>query len=322
MPKKNSNIRIVFMGTSPFAKEILESLAKNNYNLVSAYTQPDKPSGRKKELHASEVKKFCQEKNIHLEQPEKFGAVAIEKLRQFEPDIIIVAAYGKILPKTVLDIPKFSAINIHPSILPKWRGPSPIQNAILEGEKETGITIMRMDAGMDSGDILTQEKMLISDIDTSESLLQKASKQSSHLLLQTLPAWIENKIIPKKQGADKATFCKIISKEDGKINWQESAEKIYNKFRAFYPWPGIFCFWNLNGKNARLKFTQISIEKNTSNEIWQLKSGTVVKINGNVGVLTTDGILMLEEIQMEGKKNMVAKEFVIGYPKFFGSVLI
>lgn len=321
MPEKNSTIRTVFMGTSLFAKEILEALIKNNYALVSVYTQPDKPFGRKKELHASEVKKFCQEKNIHLEQPEKFDTEAIDKLRHFNPDIIIVAAYGKILPQAVLDLPKFGAINIHPSLLPKWRGPSPIQNAILEGEKETGITIMLMDAGMDSGDILAQEKMLISDTDTSESLLQNASKQSSVLLLKTLPLWIEKKIAPKKKDDSKAIFCKIIKKEDGKINWQESAEKIYNKFRAFYPWPGIFCFWNINGKDTRIKFTQISIEKNTPDEIQKLQVGLVIKINDKIGIITTDGSLILDEIQIEGKKNMSAKEFFIGYPKFIGSVL-
>jgi methionyl-tRNA formyltransferase len=310
------------MGTSLFAAEILDSLAKNSYNLVSVYTQPDKPSGRKKELKASEVKKFCQEKNIPVEQPEKFDVAAIEKLRQAKPDIIIVAAYGKILPQAALDLPKFHAINIHPSMLPKWRGPSPIQNAIFEGEKETGITIMLMDAGMDSGDILAQEKMLISGIDTSESLLQKASKQSSVLLLKTLPLWIERKITSEKQDDEKATFCKIIEKEDGQIDWRETAEKIYNKFRAFSLWPGVFCFWNIDGTNMRIKFNQISIQKNISAENMQLKSGTVIRINDSLGVRTNDGAIVLENIQIEGKKNMTAKEFANGYPKFIGSVLL
>jgi methionyl-tRNA formyltransferase len=318
MPEKSLNIRTVFMGTSLFAKEILESLVKNNYNIISAYTQPDKPLGRKKELNASEVKRFCEEKNIPLKQPANFTEKEIDELRNLHPDIILVAAYGKILPQKILSLPKFGAVNVHPSLLPELRGPSPIQCAILQGKTETGITIMLMDAGMDSGDILAQEKMPISLSDTSESLLQKASEQSSGLLLKTLPLWIANEIIPKKQDASKATFCKIINKEDGKINWHtDSAENIFNKFRAFYPWPGIFCFWN----NTRLKLAQISVQKNSFKENPELTSGTVSKINGNIGVKAAEGIIILEKIQPEGKKEMKINAFANGYPQFIGSVL-
>lgn len=253
-------------------------------------------------------------------EPKKFDAEIIAELKWQKPDLIIVAAYGKILPQEVLDIPGFGALCVHPSLLPKFRGPSPIQNALLENEKETGSTIIFMNAGIDSGDILAQRKTIIEENEIYPGLLSKLAELSSDLMLETLPLWVEQKINPQKQIDDQATYCQLIERSDGQIVWANDAISIHNQYRAFFLWPGIFTFWEKDGLNLRLKLSKISLDPLSSADD-NRKFGQVFKLEDRVAVQTSMGAIILEEIQLEGKNNLRIAEFVTGYPEFIGSIL-
>lgn len=311
------NLKVVFMGTSDLSEAILESLIDNEYNLVGVFTKPDTKVGRKQEIIEPLVKKMAKEKNIPVFQPVKFKDEGTEALKNLSPDLVVVAAYGKIIPKIALEIPKFGFINVHVSILPKYRGASPIQNALLAGEKETGVTIMLMDEGVDTGDILAQEITPIESDDTTESLMTKMASVGANLLIKTLPLWIEGKIEPKKQTHQDATHCQMINREDGKISWSDSAENIHNKYRAFTPWPGVFTFWKNGSKIVRLKLNSIS--KTDSNKDYQI--GEVFQIGNEVAIQTNEGAIILREIQKEGKKSSDLKSFINGHKNFIGSIL-
>lgn len=313
-------IRIVFMGTPRFAESILAELIEKHYNLVAVYTRPDNAIGRKQEIQESAVKKLASQHTLPLEQPEKFGDATLEKLKDYKPDLIVVVAYGKILPASVLKIPGFGCINIHPSLLPAFRGPSPIQNALLVGAEETGTTIMLMDESIDSGDILAQETLAIAAEDMLPTLTEKLATLSGTLLLRTLPLWIERKIIPKKQDTSKVTLCQLIEREDGHILWINDALSIYNSFRALSPWPGVYSFWNRDKKQIlRLKLTCITYQKHSPQIQHHL--GEVFELGEKIGVQTSQGVIFLEEVHLEGKVNVSIGEFIKGYPNFIGSIL-
>lgn len=311
--------KIVFMGTAEIAKEILESLVRSGYAISAVVTQPDKKTGREQETKFGPVKEFSVSNKITVFQPDKLDEEAIKKIKDLDPDLIVVIAYGKIIPKEILEIPKYKSINIHPSMLPKFRGPSPIQNAILAGEKETGITIMLVDEKMDHGDILVQTKVLIYPNETTETLSQKIAPVSSRLLLEAIPLWIEGKIKPKKQDDTKATYCQLIEREDGHIFWDETAEDIFNKYRAFQPWPGIFSVWEKDGNHSRIKLAKITLQDENQEKKREL--GEIFETNNKIGVNTSKGVIILEEIQLEGKKPITIKEFVNGHKDFIGSKL-
>ncbi len=311
-------LRAVFMGTSEFAATILVSLVKENYNLIAVYTQPDKKAGRDQEVKESAVKIIAEENKIPVFQPTKLNEETVTGLKNQKPDLIIVAAYGKILPKEVLEIPGFGAINVHASILPRFRGPSPIQNAILSGETETGITIMLMDKGIDTGDILRERSLKIKPDETTPELSKRLSELASKLLLETLPLWIERKITPRKQDDSKATLCQLIEKTDGKIIWADSAESIYNKFRAFRPWPGIYTFWEVGNSIKRTKLNKIKLAENISKEH---HLGEVFRHDKDIAIQADPGAIIIEEIQMEGKPSVKIQDFLNGYPNFIGSIL-
>jgi methionyl-tRNA formyltransferase len=233
--------------------------------------------------------------------------------------LIIVAAYGKILPEKFLNIPGFGCVNVHTSLLPKLRGPSPIQNALLLGEKKTGATIMLMDKGMDTGDILTRFEVKIDPDDTTPTLTEKLGRFGAELLIKTIPLWINKQIKPEKQNESHATLCQLIEKEDGKIIWNKSAQTTYNQFRAFYPWPGIFCFWKDDTSIRRIKLTEISIDKDLTSDSRHL--GEVFEQNNQLCIQTSSGSIIIQKIQMEGKKEMNADQFKNGHPTFVGSIL-
>lgn len=308
------------MGTSELSEVILKELIENKYNLVGVFTKPDQKVGRKQELTTPLVKKLAEEKNIPVFQPLKFNSEAVEQLKSLKPDLVIVAAYGKILPSSALEIPGFGCINVHVSLLPKFRGPSPIQNALLQGEKETGITIMLMDEGVDTGDILTQEKIEIADEDNHQALSEKLSKEGAKLLIKTIPQWVEQKIQPLSQEHEKATFCELIEREDGKIYWINSAEEIYNRYRALTPWPGIYTHIETENGLQRLKLIKIKLQK--TDPIERKKEGEVFQIGEDIGIQTSKGIVILQEVQKEGKKVTDIKSFLNGQPGFIGSVLV
>lgn len=319
MQKKSIKLRVVFMGTSFFAERILTALLAAEYNIISVYTQADKKVGREQKLQKSAVKITAEKNKISVFSPVKFEETEINKLAGQKPDLIIVAAYGKILPKAVLNLPGFGAINIHASLLPDYRGPSPIQNAILDGEKETGTTIMLMNEGIDTGDILNQEKINIAPDETSAELTEKLADLSSKLLLETVPLWVKRKIEPKPQDNSKATLCQLIERSDGKVFWANSAAVIYNQYRAFFSWPGVFTFWERNNFNTRVKLNKIALaEKNISEKH---RIGEVFKMENEIAVQAENGAIILKEIQPEGKNNMKIADFINGNPDFIGSVL-
>lgn len=319
MGSKNQ-IKVVFMGTPDLSGVVLQGLIDGGYDIIGVITKPDMKIGRKQVVIESPVKILAKKNNLPVYQPVKFKTEGVEILQKLAPDLIVVAAYGKILTKTALDVPRLGCINVHVSMLPKYRGASPVQNAILAGEKETGVTIMLMDEGIDTGDILAQEKVAIDPSDTTETLMQKLAASGAETLLQTLPLWIDGKIEPTPQDHSLATHCKTIDREDGKIVWSNTAQEIYDRYRAFTPWPGIFTSWKISDETVRLKLISIGLSET---EIFEkYKIGEVFKIDNNVCVQTKDGAIIIKEIQKEGKKTTDAKSFLNGHPNFVGSILI
>ncbi len=305
------------MGTPDFSVPILDVLIMN-YNIIAVVTQPDKKVGRKQILTQSPVKKFALANKIEVLQPEKIKGnnEFICRIKDLNPDLIIVAAYGLILPKEILDIPKFGTINIHASLLPKYRGASPIQAAILNGDKETGVTIMLVNEKMDEGPMLAQKTITISNNDNLESLHDKLSALGANLLLEILPKYLSGQIQPKSQDNSQATYCQLITKDKGKIDWHKSAQEIDRQIRAFTPWPGTWTNWQ--GKNLKI----LSASADGSTKLTMTASaGEVFKTNTGLAIACGQGFLEIFELQLEGKKPMTAKEFLNGNPKIISSIL-
>ena len=312
------NLRVIFMGTSAFAEEILASLIAAGYPIISAYTQAPKKVGRSHKLQKSRVHFLSEKNKIEVFTPYKFDEVVIQEIKKQNPDLIIVAAYGKILPEAVLKIPRFGCLNVHASLLPKFRGPSPIQNVILAGEKETGITLIQMDKGVDTGEIISQQKTKIEKKETAAKLSERLAKIGSQLLMDTLPKWVSGKLKSKPQNNSLATLCQLIEREDGHIFWNEDAKIIFNKFRALQPWPGIFTFWKKNGQLLRLKLTDITLSTKKEN---QGLMGEIIQLSGQILVRTGNGYIQLKKVQLEGKPEMAIQDFINGQKKFIGSIL-
>lgn len=317
--EKVPKIRIVFMGTPQFSATILRSLLDHHYQVVGVVTQPDKPIGRTQELQPSQTKQVALEHQLPILQPGKLDEEAYSVLKSWKPDLIVVAAYGKILPRNVLSLPGFGCLNVHASLLPKWRGASPIHNVLLSGETETGITLMLMDEGVDTGDMIASERTDIGPDETRPELEVRLAAIGAELLPHTLAPFIEKKIIPKKQDLSEATLCQLIDREDGRIFWNEDSQDLYNRYRALTPWPGVFTFWKRNGLVQRLKLISLSHIKQ-SPQIRHV-AGEVFEIGESIGVQTGTGILLLEEVQLEGKERVDIRTFVRGYRDFIGSIL-
>jgi len=315
MSENKKKLQVIFMGTPEFSAYILTSLLEAEYNIVGVFTQADKKVGRKQTIEKSPVRLVAEKNNLPVFTPKKLDEAALIEIQNLKADLIILVAYGKILPQTVLSAPRLGAINIHPSLLPKFRGPSPIQNALLAGNKITGTTIMLMDAGVDTGDILRQKEIVIAQNETYLELAQKLDTLSSQLLLETLPDFLAGKIVPQKQDDVQTSYCQIIKKTDGQINWHDSAENIYNKYRAFFNWPGIFTIWN--GK--RLKLNKINFISDNSS-VYAI--GEVFRIDDIIYVQAEAGWIELIEIQLEGKPSTKIFSFVNGHKNFVGSKLI
>jgi len=307
------------MGTPDFAVPSLEALADSAYEIVAVYTQPDRESGRGRQVVAPPVKRVAVSRGLGVLQPIKLRArEAIASVANLAPELIVVAAYGHILPQEVLNLPRYGCINVHPSLLPKYRGSSPIASAILDGEKITGVTIMLLDEGMDTGPVLRQKEVPISDEDTTGTLTAKLATIGAQSLLETLSHWIEASIEPQPQDASRATYSRQITKEDGEINWQLSALDIWRRVRAFEPWPGSYTHWS--GRRLKvIKAVPLSGEKmEEAGEVIALEQSSPAP----VGVVTGNGILGLLSVQLEGKKEMSANEFLPGQRGFIGSKLL
>ena len=299
-------IRVVFMGSPDFALPSLSALATaKNYQLVGVITQPDRASGRGRELKAPPVKTLALELKIPIMQPEKLRAPeSMRQLQEWNPDLIVVAAFGQILKKDVLDMPRYGCINVHASLLPRWRGAAPINAAILHGDQEIGVTIMQMDVGLDTGPMLAMKSIRVRPDDTAGSVLQTLSTLGADLLTETLPEYFSGNIQPVSQPTEGATYAPMLKKEDGLLDFTHTAVDLERRVRAMNPWPGAWFTWNGNP----LKVLRAS----TSGEDKGLVSGARLTVEGRPALQSAEGVLILDEVQPAGKKVMSGKSFLAG----------
>ena len=302
---------VVFMGTPDFAVPALKLLIQH-HNVLGVVTQPDRPAGRSRQVQMSPVKQVALDAGIPVFQPEKIRRPeAIEELRQWSPDVYVVAAFGQILPQTVLDIPPHGSVNIHASLLPRWRGAAPIQAAIRAGDTETGITIMKMDAGLDTGPILRQQAIPIAPDETGQSLHDKLAALGGSLLIETLPGYLSGEIQPQPQDDSLATLAPRIQKEEGHIDWTQPAVHIERTVRAFTPWPGTYSLWN--GKQLKIHSGEIGEGS--------IEAGRVAESHGRIAIGTGDGLFLPTRVQLEGRSAVSIDDFVRGHSDFVGAKL-
>jgi methionyl-tRNA formyltransferase len=330
-------MNIVFMGTPDFAVPTLQGLIKSGHNIIAVVTQPDRPKGRGREMLPPPVKIEAEAHKIEALQPEKVREPEfIKRLNEYKPDCIVVAAFGQILPREILSLPRYGCINLHASLLPKYRGAAPINRAIINGEKKTGVTSMFMDEGMDTGDILLQREVEIGENDNAGTLHDELSKMGSDVILETLDGLEKGTIKRIKQDASLATYAPKLKKEDCLIDWNLKAREIVNRIRGLTPAPGAYTFYN--GK--RLKITDAVIpprltlvpmlrvgtryhaERGNEGGWGDLKNGEVFEVNRNgIKVICSNGLVVIKGLQPEGKRVMGVGEFVSGHTIRAGEVL-
>lgn len=304
-------MKIIYMGTPDFAVPALKSLASSEHEVCAVFTQPDKPRGRKMILTPPEVKVCAQSLNIPVYQPESMkNGDALEIIGRYNPDVIVVAAYGKILPKAVLDAPKFGCVNIHGSLLPKYRGAAPIQQSVLNGDRVTGITTMLMDVGLDTGDILLTEETQIGENETSGELFDRLAELGGNLILKTLSALEKGEITPKKQDESLATHTSKIDKSLCPIDFSKSAFEVHNKVRGLNPWP--VATTKIGGKNIKVYSTRLCLKSGKNGEVISTKPLVVACGEKSVEIL---------ELQPEGKKRMTADAFLAGHKLEIGDII-
>lgn len=295
--------RIVFMGSPDFAVPTLRELVKY-YPVVGVVTQPDRPAGRGRMMTPPPVKTLAESLGIPAIQPERLKEPGVlDQLRAWQPDVIVVAAFGQILRQNVLDLPAWGCINVHASLLPRWRGAAPVQAAILHGDTVSGVTIMKMDAGVDTGPILAQRAVEIFPEDTGGSLTERLAQEGASLLIETLPAYLAGQLIPQPQDESRATYAPMLKKEDGMLDFGKDAEALARQVRAFHPWPSAFFLW----QDAPIKVIRAHA----------LSSDHVVPgerrvINGYPAIGAGKGFLVLDEVQPAGKRPMMGDVFLRG----------
>ena len=299
-------MRVVFMGTPDFAVQSLNALVDAGHEVTAVITQPDRPKGRGNKMAFPEVKTRALELGLPVHQPDSVKDEAfLELLKSYDPEVIVVVAFGRILPQAVVDLPQYGCVNVHGSLLPEYRGAAPIQRAVLDGRKETGVTTMRMDIGMDTGDMLMQATLPITDEDTTGTMFDKLAELGGKVLIDTLAGLENGTVVPVKQDDSKATHAARILKEDEVIRWEDSAEKIFCQIRGLSPAPGAYTWWN----GERLKLWKARISDRETGKA----PGTVVAISKNaLTVQTGKGCLEVLELQPAGKKAMPAQAFSNG----------
>ena len=294
--------QIVFMGSPDFAVPSLRALA-DVYPIVGVVTQPDREAGRGRRLVAPPVKQVALEMDLPVIQPEKLRAPeAMSQLQAWKPDLIVVAAFGQILRPAVLDLPRYGCVNVHGSLLPRWRGAAPIQAAILAGDEQTGVTIMKMDSGVDTGPMLSQRAMPIKPEDTAGSLFERMSALGAELLVETLPGYLDGLIQPHPQPEDGVTYASMLKKEDGVLDFTRPAVELARRVRAYNPWPGAFFEW----QGGLMKVHQAHAEEGRA------EPGAHLVFQKSPAIGTGDGILVLDIVQPAGKKAMEGKAFLAG----------
>ncbi len=305
-------MKIVFMGTPDFAVGALQAIIEAGHQVVAAVTQPDKPKGRGKEMQMTPVKACAIAHDIPVFQPVKIKeAEAVEVLRSYGADIFVVVAFGQILSEEILNMPRYGCVNIHASLLPKYRGAAPIQWAIIDGEKKTGVTIQQMDKGVDTGDILFKTEVEIDDRETGDSLHDKLAQAGAKLIVEALQRIEAGDILPVKQKDEESCYARMLQKSMGRIDWQQSAVKLDCLIRGLISWPGASTI--CRGKNLKIWEEEVADEKSDGIQIADAPPGTVTGIEKDaVYVQTGDGVLKILSVQMEGKKRMAVRDFLLG----------
>lgn len=303
------SIRVVFMGSPEFALPGLRSLTLA-HQVIGVVTQPDRASGRGRELKAPPVKLLAQELNIPVIQPQKLREPeAMQQLHEWQPDLVVVAAFGQILKKDVLDLPKYGCINVHASLLPRWRGAAPINAAVLAGDEETGVTIMKMDVGLDTGPMLRMKRIRIKPDDTAGSLFEALSTLGADLLIETLPDYLAGKITPQPQPEDGATYAPMLKKEDGLLDFNQPAADLERRVRAMNPWPGAWFEWD--GVPLKVHLAHVGQGKAGAGQRLVEQNQPAVGARG--------GVLILDKVQPPGRKPMSGKSFLAGARNWEGA---
>lgn len=306
--------RIVFMGTPEFAVPALQALVEH-HEVAGVVTQPDRPAGRGRAMAASPVKEAAVAHGLPIFQPETLRAPeAVGHLAEWQPELIVVAAFGQILRPSVLALPPHGCLNIHASLLPRYRGAAPIPAAILAGDQATGVTLMQMDEGLDTGPILAQAELPIAADDSTGSLTAKLAHLGARLMIESLPAWLGGDLQPQPQDNSQATYCRPLRKVDGQVDWNREAVQLDRQVRACDPWPGAYTTW----QGQRLKLLRVRPWPE-----WPVEemAGQVVRLEAGIGVVTGQGLLELLEVQLAGKKPMAGEMFAIGQRQMIGSRL-
>ena len=324
--------RIVFMGTHQFAIPTLQTLMdwsapeEGHGQVVGVVTQPDRPRGRGQQPQPSPVKRLAQQYGMPVLEPTSLrDAQVLTELRGWQPELIVVAAFGQILPATLLELARYGCLNVHASLLPRWRGAAPVAAAILAGDAITGVTIMKMDAGLDTGPILRQRSLAIAPDDTCDSLTQQLAHLGAELLRDTLPGWLTGALEPQPQDERLATLAPQLKKEQGQVNWNASAEHIARQVRAFHPWPGAFTYWQ--GQPLKILRAVADIEYPTASHDQAVSGGgrlpgTVLSTPEGLAVVAGRGVLYLQEVQPAGRRPMPAQAFARGTRGLVGARLV
>ena len=319
MFKNSSEVvyKVIFLGTPAFAVPCLERLLEGPYSIEAVFTQPDRPSGRGRKLTPAPVKEYAGARGLRVFQPETLRTEEIA--RQFtalNADVAVVAAYGKMIPSDILSLPRCGCVNLHPSLLPSYRGASPVASSILSGDSRTGVTVMLLDEGMDSGPVLARREEDILDNDTGGTLTARLAERGADLLAEVLPLWLEGRVEPQPQDESKAVYTEMLTKQDGLVDWRRTATELARQVRALSPWPGSFTYW----QNKQLKILEaVPVEGGRSRPGYV--TGLPSTAPAPVGVETSEGILALTRIQLEGKKEVTIQEFILGQRSFTDSTL-
>jgi len=306
-------MKIIFMGTPEFAVPSLKALIESDHDVIAVVAQPDKPKGRGHKIASPPTKVLSQEFNIPVLQPDKIKTDEfLKELEELDPDVICVTAYGKIIPKSILELPEYGCINVHPSLLPKYRGAAPINWTIAGGDKVTGVTIIQMDEGMDSGDMLLVREVPISDEDDAGTMFEKLSHIGGEMLVETIGLLAEGKLNPVKQDESLVTYAPMLKKSDGEINWERPSLELWNLIRGMNPWPGTFT--KLGNRTLKIFKTKVVEGHGKPGEV-------VLSSKNDLHIATGDGALEILELQIEGGKRLDIKAFITGHQIEKGTIL-